>query len=85
MEFLEFEKRGYKIQEKVTNVIQYGDINLKDIINYKEGKGFGIPESKNIESYYDMMEISYIILDKNEDIIFESDDIDELIEKIKNL
>ena len=85
MEFLEFEKRGYKIQEKVTNVIQYGDINLKDIINYKEGEGFGILESKNIESYYDMMEISYIILDENEDIIFESDDIEELIEKIKNL
>lgn len=83
MELSKLEDLGFTIQEKVINVTQFGDIDLTDLIKYKDGDGFGILESENIESYYDMAETSYIVLDENEDIVLEADSIEELIELIE--
>lgn len=83
MELSKLEDLGFTIQEKVVNVTQFGDIDLTDIIKYKEGDGFSILESENIENYYDMAETSYIVLDENEDIVLEADSIEELIELIE--
>lgn len=83
MELSKLEDLGFTIQEKVINVTQFGDIDLTDIIKYKEGDGFSILESENIENYYDMAETSYIVLDENEDIVLEADSIEELIELIE--
>nr|DAQ00341.1 MAG TPA: hypothetical protein [Caudoviricetes sp.] len=83
MELSKLEDLGFTIQEKVINVTQFGDIDLKNLIKYKESDGFGILESENIDSYYDMAETSYIVLDENEDIVLEADSIEELIELIE--
>lgn len=84
MELSKLEDLGLTIQEKTVNVIQYADINLNDIVKYKEGNNtFAIIEGDNVSSYYDMAETSYIVLDENEDIVLEADSIEELIELIE--
>lgn len=84
MELSKLEDLGLTIQEKTVNVIQYADINLNDIVKYKEGNTtFAIIEGDNVSSYYDMAETSYIVLDENEDIVLEADSIEELIELIE--
>ena len=70
--------RGYKIQERVTSVTQYFDIDLT-----QDNLECEIPES-NIapENYYDISESEYILLDENENEIISGgmDDIREYIE-----
>lgn len=83
MELSKLEDLGLTIQEKTVNVIQYADINLNDIVKYKEGNTFDIIEGDNVSSYYDIAETSYIVLDENEDIVLEADSIEELIELIE--
>lgn len=83
MELSKLEDLGLTIQEKTVNVIQYADINLNDIVKYKEGNIFDIIEGDNVSSYYDTAETSYIVLDENEDIVLEADSIEELIELIE--
>lgn len=84
MELSKLEDLGLTIQEKTVNVIQYADINLNDIVKYKEGNNtFAIIEGDNVSNYYDTAETSYIVLDENEDIVLEADSIEELIELIE--
>lgn len=83
MELSKLEDLGLTIQEKTVNVIQYADIELNDIVKYKEGNTFAIIEGDNVSSYYDIAETSYIVLDENEDIVLEADSIEELIELIE--
>ena len=70
--------RGYKIQERVTSVTQYFDIDLtQDNLEYEA------PESNTPpESYYDISESEYILLDENENEVISGsmDDIREYIE-----
>ena len=70
--------RGYKIQERVTNVVQYFDIELT-ADNLKSDA----PESDIApENYYDISESEYILLDENENEIISGgmDDIRNYIE-----
>ena len=70
--------QGYTIQERLTNVVQYFDIELT-ADNLKSDA----PES-NIapENYYDISESEYILLDENENEIISGcmDDIRNYIE-----
>ena len=70
--------RGYKIQERVTSVTQYFDIDLT-----QENLECEAPESNNSpESYYHISESEYILLDENENEVISGvmDDIREYIE-----
>ena len=70
--------RGYKIQERVTSVIQYFDIDLT-----QDNLECEAPESNILsESYYDISENEYILLDENENEIISGgmDDIRKYIE-----
>ena len=70
--------RGYKIQERVTSVIQYFDIDLT-----QDNLECEAPESNVLsESYYDISESEYILLDENENEIISGgmDDIRNYIE-----
>lgn len=70
--------RGYKIQECVTSVIQYFDIDLT-----QDNLECEAPESNNSpESYYHISESEYILLDENENEVISGgmDDIREYIE-----
>lgn len=71
--------QGYKIQERVTNVVQYFDIELT-ADNLKSDA----PESDIAsESYYDISENEYIILDENENEVT-SGNMDDIREYIEN-
>ena len=70
--------KGYKVQERVTNVTQYFDIDLT-----QDNLECEAPESNNTsESYYEFSENEYILLDENENEIVSGsmDDIREYIE-----
>ena len=70
--------QGYTIQERLTNVVQYFDIELT-ADNLKSDE----PESDIApESYYDISENEYILLDENENEVISGgmDDIREYIE-----
>ena len=71
--------QGYTIQERVTSVTQYFDIDLtQDNIECET------PESNTPpESYYDISENEYILLDENENEII-SGDMDDIREYIEN-
>ena len=71
--------RGYKIQERVTSVTQYFNIDLT-----QDNLECEAPESNTPpENYYDISENEYIILDENENEVTsgDMDDIREYIEK----
>ena len=71
-------EQGYKIQERLTNVVQYFDIELT-ADNLKSD----VPES-NIapENYYNTSDSEYVLLDEYENVIIwgNMDDIREYIE-----
>ena len=72
------EEQGYKIEESLTNVVQYFDIELT-ADNLKSDA----PES-NIapENYYNVSDSEYVLLDEYENVIIwgNMDDIREYIE-----
>ena len=71
--------RGYKIQERVTSVTQYFDIDLT-----QDNLECEIPESNTPpESYYDISENEYILLDENENEVI-SGDMDDIRKYIEN-
>ena len=71
--------RGYKIQERVTSVIQYFDIDLT-----QDNLECEAPESNILsETYYDISENEYILLDENENEVT-SGDMDDIREYIEN-
>ena len=71
--------RGYKIQERVTSVTQYFDIDLT-----QDNLECEAPESNTPpESYYDISENEYILLDEDENEVI-SGDMDDIREYIEN-
>ena len=71
--------QGYTIQERVTSVTQYFDIDLT-----QDNLECETPESNTPpESYYDISENEYILLDENENEII-SGDMDDIREYIEN-
>ena len=71
--------RGYKIQERVTSVIQYLDIDLT-----QDNLECEAPESNILsETYYDISKNEYILLDENENEVI-SGDMDDIREYIEN-
>ena len=71
--------RGYKIQERVTSVIQYFDIDLT-----QDNLECEAPESNILsETYYDISKNEYILLDENENEVI-SGDMDDIREYIEN-
>ena len=71
--------QGYTIQERLTNVVQYFDIELT-----ADNLECEAPESNVLlESYYDISENEYILLDENENEIT-SGDMDDIREYIEN-
>lgn len=71
--------RGYKIQECVTSVIQYFDINLT-----QENLECEAPESNNSpETYYNISKNEYVLLDEDENEVI-SGDMDDIREYIEN-
>ena len=57
--------QGYTIQERLTNVVQYFDIELTADNLKSEAPESNTPP----ESYYDISESEYILLDENENEI----------------
>lgn len=71
--------RGYKIQERVTSVIQYFDIDLT-----QDNLECEAPESNILsETYYDISKNEYILLDEDENELI-SGDMDDIREYIEN-
>lgn len=82
MEFLELQKKGYTIQEKTKEIVEYGLIDFADLA---KGKKLEYIQSSEMEFDYGNSVTSYILANEYNMTILEEDYLEELIEVIKSL
>lgn len=84
MELKELKELGFKIEERNTNILQYGNINLEDIMNAQDIDELDNVECEELETIYDFTETDYILLDNIDNIVLEAETLSELVELIKD-